>query len=111
MTVMSEPDASDQVPDTAPPRRSSGRIAGAIFLTLVGIGLLVVGIQAIVDPDAVLAGSSNSARSPDTDGEAMLGGLLLCMFGMSVLGFGISLFAKKNSSGSLFGTKPESSQT
>lgn len=71
----------------------------------------MVGIQAIVDPDAVVAGSSNSARSPDTDGEAMLGGLLLCMFGMSVLGFGISLLATKKSAGSLFGTKPEAPQT
>jgi hypothetical protein len=103
---MSESDASEQVPDTAPPRRTSGRIIGAIVLTFIGIGLLVGGIQAIVDPDAVVAGSSGSGRL-DTDVEAKLGGLILCMFGISVLGFGISLFAKKKSSGSPFGKKPE----
>lgn len=102
---MSESAPSGQTPDTTPRRRTPRRVIGAIVLTLIGIGLLVVGIQAIVDPDAVVAGSSNSARSPDTDGEAMLGGLLLCMFGISVLGFGISLFTTK--SGSLFGRKPE----
>lgn len=103
---LSEPNASEQVPDTAPQRRTSGRVTGAIVLTLAGIGLLVVGIQAIVDPDAVVAGSSGSGRSPDTDVEAKIGGLILCMFGISVLGFGISLFMKKKSSASPFG-KPE----
>ncbi|AXB47963.1 hypothetical protein [Amycolatopsis albispora] len=42
-----------------------------------------------------MSSSSNSARSPDTDGEAQFGGLILCFFGLSVLGFGISLFGKK----------------
>lgn len=106
MTVMSESHASEQVPDTAPPRRTAGRIFGAIVLTLAGTGLLVGGIDAIADPGAVIAGSSNTARSPDTDAEAKIGGFILCMFGISVLGFGISLFMKKKSGGSPFG-KPE----
>jgi hypothetical protein len=105
LTVMSEPNASEQVPENAPPRRTSGRIFGAIVLTLAGIGLLVGGIQAIADPGAVVAGSSS--RKMDSDVEAKLGGLILCMFGITVLGFGISLFAKKKPGSSMFGPKPE----
>lgn len=92
---MSASDPSDHVQDIAPPRRTAGRITGGIFLVLIGIVLLAGGIQAIVDPAAVVASSSGSGRSPDTDVEAKIGGLLLCMFGISVLGFGISLFTKK----------------
>jgi hypothetical protein len=105
VTDMSESGPSEQVPDTAPRRRTSGQIFGSIILTLAGIGLLVAGIQAIVDPDAALAGSSSSSRM-DSDTEAKLGGLFLCMFGISVLGFGIGLFRKKPGE-SLFGSKPK----
>lgn len=106
LTFMSESNASEQVPDTAPPRRTSGRITGGIFLTLAGIGLLAGGIQAIVDSSAVVAGSSGSGRI-DSDAEAKIGGVILCMFGITVLGFGISLFAKKKPGSSMFGPKPE----
>ncbi|MGS2810496.1 hypothetical protein [Nocardia sp. MW-W600-9] len=68
---------------------------GGIALILVAGVLLVGGIQAIVDPAAVVAGSSRSARSPDTDAEAKIGGLLLCFFGITVLGFGIGLATSK----------------
>ncbi|WP_280382931.1 hypothetical protein [Nocardia wallacei] len=92
---MSAPKASEHVEDAAPARRTAGRITGGIVLILVATALLFVGIQAIVEPAAVVAKSSDTARSPDTDGEAQFGGLLLCFFGLSVLGFGIGLFGKK----------------
>lgn len=69
------------------------------MLVLSALALFVVGIQAIIDPGDVVANSSNSARSPDTDAEAQIGGLLLCFFGITVLGFGISLFKKKPAEG------------
>ncbi|WP_280423685.1 hypothetical protein [Nocardia carnea] len=96
---MSASDASDHAQDAVPPRRTAGRITGGILLILCAIALLAAGIQAIVDPAAVIAGSSNSARSPDTDAEAQIGGLLLCLFGITVLGFGIGLLAKKSAPG------------
>lgn len=78
---------------------------GGIVLTLAGIGLLVVGIDALVDPGSVVAGSSRSGRM-DSDAEAQIGGMLLCFFGVTVLCFGIGLLKKKSSEGSPFGTKP-----
>ncbi|MFE3447182.1 hypothetical protein ACFXNW_29470 [Nocardia sp. NPDC059180] len=42
-----------------------------------------------------VAGSLSTPRSPDTDTEAKIGGLMLCFFGITVLGFGIGLFASK----------------
>ncbi|MEU1983411.1 hypothetical protein [Nocardia sp. NPDC019395] len=96
---MSASDASEHTQDAVPPRRTAGRITGGIVLILTAIVLFAVGIQAIVDPAAVIAGSSNSARSPDTDAEAKIGGLLLCFFGITVLGFGIGLLGKKSAPG------------
>ncbi|RDI51148.1 hypothetical protein [Nocardia mexicana] len=92
---MSAPDDSEHARDAGPPRRTAGRITGGIVLVLVAIVLLVGGIHAIVDPSAVVAGSSRSARSPDTDGEAQFSGLLLCSFGITVLCFAIALFQRK----------------
>ncbi|WP_024805309.1 hypothetical protein [Nocardia sp. BMG51109] len=85
------------VQDAAPPRRTAGRVAGSIALILVALVLLTGGIQAIVDPTDVVAGSSGSGRSPDTDAEAQFSGLLLCFFGITVLGFGVLLFKKPSS--------------
>ncbi|MEU4313298.1 hypothetical protein [Nocardia sp. NPDC024068] len=96
---MSASDASENTQDPIPPRRTAGRITGGIVLILFAIAVLAAGIQAIVDPAAVIAGSSNSPRSPDTDAEAKIGGLLLCLFGITVLGFGIGLFTKKSAPG------------
>ncbi|MEV0366390.1 hypothetical protein [Nocardia fusca] len=96
---MSASDASEHTQDAVPPRRTARRITGGIALILFAILLLATGIQAIVDPAAVIAGSSNSARSPDTDAEAQIGGLLLCFFGITVLGFGIGLLKKKSAPG------------
>ncbi|MGI5218920.1 hypothetical protein [Nocardia sp. CA-290969] len=87
---------SEHTQDAVPPRRTAGRVIGGIVLILCALALLAGGIQAIVDPAAVVAGSSNSARSPDTDAEAQIGGLLLCLFGITVLGFGIGLLGKKS---------------
>ncbi|MFE3442675.1 hypothetical protein ACFXNW_06575 [Nocardia sp. NPDC059180] len=92
---MSASDAPEPVEDLGQPRRTAQRMIGGIALIIVAIVLLVSGIQAIVDPAAVVAGSSRSGRSPDTDTEAKIGGLLLCFFGITVLGFGIGLFASK----------------
>ncbi|MEV0062593.1 hypothetical protein [Nocardia sp. NPDC050718] len=89
---MSVPD----IPESAgPPRRTAKRVIGGIALILVAIVLLITGIQAIVDPAAVVAGSSGSGRSPDTDAEAKIGGLLLCFFAITVFGFGIGLVTSK----------------
>jgi hypothetical protein len=96
---MSASDASEQEQDAAPPRRTAGRITGGIVLILIAVVLFAAGVQAIVDPAAVIAGSSNSARSPDTEAEAKIGGLLMCFFGITVLGFGIGLFGKKSAPG------------
>ncbi|WP_280361577.1 hypothetical protein [Nocardia wallacei] len=101
---MSESNVPEHVQDTTPPRRTAGRVAGSIALILVALVLLTTGIQAIVDPADVVASSSNSARSPDTDAEAQFSGLLLCFFGITVLGFGIALF-KKPSSNTSSGSK------
>jgi uncharacterized membrane protein YidH (DUF202 family) len=96
---MSQPNASEHGQHAAAPRRAVGRIVGGIVLVLFAVVLFVVGLQAIIDPSHVVAGSSNSARSPDTDAEAQVGGLLLCFFGITVLGFGIALFKKKPAAG------------
>ncbi|MET9211034.1 MULTISPECIES: hypothetical protein [unclassified Nocardia] len=83
-------------PAEAPgPRRTAKRVLGGIALILGAIVLLITGIQAIVDPAAVVAGSSGSGRSPDTDTEAKIGGLLLCFFAITVFGFGIGLVTSK----------------
>ncbi|MEV0334824.1 hypothetical protein [Nocardia sp. NPDC050717] len=97
---MSAPEPAD---DLAPPRRTVQRMLGGAALILVAAGLLYTGIDAIVDPGAVVAGSSRSARSPDTDAEAKIGGLLMCFFGLTVLGFGIGLFSSKTSVRSALG--------
>jgi hypothetical protein len=94
---MPAPDDPEPVDDISPPRRTVKRMIGGIALILVAMVLMVAGIQAIVDPTAVVAGSSRSGRSPDTDTEAKIGGLLLCFFGITVLGFGIGLFTSKTS--------------
>lgn len=105
---MSAPDAREDARDAGPQRRTTGRIIGGIVLILCALALLAGGIQAIVDPAEVIADSSNSARSPDTEEEAKIGGLLLCFFGITVLGFGIALFQqKKPSGGAPFGNKAE----
>ncbi|MFI1465262.1 hypothetical protein [Nocardia carnea] len=91
--------ASEHDQHAAPRRRTTRRLVGGIMLVLSALALFVVGIQAIVDPSYVVANSSNSARSPDTDAEAQIGGLLLCFFGITVLGFGITLFKKKPAAG------------
>ncbi|MBB5917323.1 drug/metabolite transporter (DMT)-like permease [Nocardia transvalensis] len=103
---MSESNAPEHVQGPTPPRRTAGRIAGSIALIVVALVLLIGGIQAIVDPAEVVANSSSTARSPDTEAEAQFSGLLLCFFGVTVLGFGILLFKKKPSSGT-----PSSSET
>lgn len=90
---MSASDAPEPVP--ADPPRTTGRIIGGIAVILVAILMLAGGIQALVDPGAVVAGSSNSARSPDSDAEAKFGGLLLCFAGISVLSIGIGLLTSK----------------
>lgn len=96
---MSASDASEHVQNAAPPRRTAGRITGGIVLILIAIVLFAGGIQAVFDPAAVVADSSDTPRSPDTDGEAVIGGLLLCFFGITVLVFGIGMFTKKPSTG------------
>ncbi|RSM82655.1 hypothetical protein DL991_04670 [Amycolatopsis sp. WAC 01375] len=101
---MSESNATDHGRQADPPRRSAGRVIRGIILILGAAALFVTGIDAIADPDSVIAGSSNSARSPDTDTEAKIGGLLLCFFGITVLGFGIGLIVSK---GPLFAKKAE----
>ncbi|WP_280338943.1 hypothetical protein [Nocardia neocaledoniensis] len=94
-------------PADTPPRRSAQRILGGVALILVAAGLLYTGIDAIVDPGAVVAGSSRSARSPDTDAEAKIGGLLLCFFGLTVLGFGIGLLTSKTSVSAALGSRTD----
>ncbi|QNS05420.1 hypothetical protein [Streptomyces xanthii] len=74
-----------------PVRRSAKRVIGAVVLVLLGAGLLYVGIDAIADPASVVADSANTGRSADTEAEAKIVGLVMCLFGISVLGFGISL--------------------
>ncbi|WP_037305594.1 hypothetical protein [Amycolatopsis orientalis] len=101
---MAEPNATDHDRQADPPRRTAGRIIRGIVLILGALALLAGGIQAIVDPDAVIAGSSHSGRRMDTDTEAKLGGLLLCSFGITVMIFGIALIATK---GPLFGKRAE----
>lgn len=91
---MSAPDA-EHVGDAAPPRRTARRITFGLVLVLAAVVLFAGGVQAIADPAAVIADSSNTPRSPDTDADAVIGGLLLCFFGIIVLGYGISLFQKK----------------
>ncbi|RZS44402.1 hypothetical protein EV193_101278 [Herbihabitans rhizosphaerae] len=88
-------ETSEPVQDAAPPRRTRGRFIGGGVLILIGIGLLVVGIQAIADPSGARVGSSGSSRM-DSDAEAQLGGFLMCFFGISVLGFGIGLLKYEN---------------
>ncbi|MEV0078923.1 hypothetical protein AB0H58_21190 [Nocardia neocaledoniensis] len=100
---MSAPGAPEPADTPAPPRRTANRMLGGVALILVAAGLLYTGIDALVDPGAVVAGSSRSARSPDTDEEAQIGGLLLCLFGLTVLGFGIGLFTSKTSVSSALG--------
>ncbi|MFD4462080.1 hypothetical protein [Nocardia sp. NPDC058480] len=92
---MSASGTSEPVEDLVLPRRTAKRMIGGIALILVAMVLLVGGIQAIVDPTAVVAGSSRTGRSPDTDTEAKISGLLLCFFGITVFGFGIGLFTSK----------------
>ncbi|WP_410651282.1 hypothetical protein [Amycolatopsis sp. cmx-4-54] len=92
---MSESNSTEDTPGAAPPRRTGKRIAGGIFLILASIALFCTGVDAIADPDTVVARSSNSARSPDTDTEAKIGGFLLCSFGLTVLGFGIGTIVSK----------------
>ncbi|MGW0324739.1 hypothetical protein [Nocardia sp. NPDC003183] len=87
--------ASDAPENLGPPRRTAKRVLGGIALILVAIVLLVGGIQAIVNPAEVVAGSSHSGHSPDTDTEAKIGGLLLCFFGLTVFGFGIAACTSK----------------
>ncbi|NEW39998.1 hypothetical protein GV792_26690 [Nocardia cyriacigeorgica] len=94
---MSASDVPEPGENKSPPRRTGKRMIGGLALILVAVALLICGIQAIVDPTAVIAGSSSSPRSPDTDTEAKIGGLLLCFFGITVLGFGIGLFTSKTS--------------
>ncbi|NUS74000.1 MAG: hypothetical protein HOQ05_11400 [Corynebacteriales bacterium] len=90
---MSASGAPEPVP--AAPVRTTGRIIGGIAVILVAIFMMAVGIHALVDPGAVVAGSSNSARSPDSEAEAKFGGLLLCLAGISVLSLGIGLVTSK----------------
>ncbi|NBE56026.1 hypothetical protein, partial [Streptomyces boluensis] len=66
---------------------------------LLAVGLLYGGISAVADPAAVVASSANTGRSADTEAEAKIGGLLLCFFGITVLGFGISLLKTKSAKG------------
>ncbi|MFM9370408.1 hypothetical protein [Streptomyces sp. Da 82-17] len=82
-------------PPAAAPRRTTGRGVGGVVLLLVAAGLLYTGVSAVADPSAALVGTSNSARSADTEAEAQIGGLLMCGFGISVLCFGIGLLKKK----------------
>ncbi|GAB3732968.1 hypothetical protein GCM10027598_57160 [Amycolatopsis oliviviridis] len=105
---MSESKAPDHGEDAGPPRRTAKRVIGGIVLILFAGALLFGGIQALVDPDAVLARSSRTPRSADTEAEAKIGGLLLCSFGLTVLFYGVFLLRKKNpSEGSPFGKAPE----
>ncbi|MFE6612124.1 hypothetical protein [Amycolatopsis sp. NPDC057786] len=92
---MSESNSTEDSQGAPPPRRSGKRIAGGIFLILAAIGLFYTGVDALADPGGVVARSSNSARSPDTDAEAQIGGFILIMFGVSVLGFGIGMIVSK----------------
>jgi len=105
---MSASNPSENVDDADRPRRTTKRVVGGIVLVIAATVLLYGGIEALVDPDSVIAGSSHSGRRMDTEVEAKLGGMLLCFFGVTVLGFGIALFAKKKpSEGSPFGKPPE----
>ncbi|MFI6302725.1 hypothetical protein ACIBCH_12695 [Amycolatopsis thailandensis] len=101
---MPESPAPDHGEDAGPPRRTAKRVIFGIVLILVALVLLFGGIQALVDPDAVIARPSNTGRSVDTDVEAGIGGLLLCSFGLTVLFYGVFLLReKKPSEGSPFG--------
>ena len=80
-----------------PPRRPAGRITVGVVLMLLAIVLFAGGIETVIEPSAVVAGSSNRSRSPDTDREAVLGGFLLCLFGITVLCCGIGIVTKKPS--------------
>ncbi|MDI3404123.1 hypothetical protein [Streptomyces cavernicola] len=91
--------SSENTEPTARPRRTAGRIIGGIVLLLAAVGLLYGGVTAVADPASVVASSSNSGRSPDTDAEAKIGGLLLCAFGISTLCFGIGLLTKRPAKG------------
>lgn len=84
-------EASESTPAARPPRRSGKRVFWGIVLLLLGCLLFGTGVDAVLDPAAVVAGSSNTPRSPDNDAEAVFGGVLMCLFGIIVFGFGIGL--------------------
>lgn len=104
---MSETNAAEHPQDSTPPRRTTQRVLGGFVLILLSLALFAIGIQSIVDPSEVIANSSNSPRSPDTDAEAQFAGLLMCMFGITVLGFGIHLFNKKTAANTSAGNKAD----
>ena len=102
---MSAADASEHGQNADGPRRPAGRSTVGVVLILLAIVLFAGGIEAVIEPSAVVAGSSDTSRSPDTDREAVLGGFLLCLFGITVLRFGIGIVTKKPSAGTQSSTK------
>ena len=101
-----EVEASQTAPADRPRRRSAKQIFWGIVLLLLGCVLFGTGIDAMFDPAAVVAGSSNTPRSPDNDAEAVFGGVLMCIFGIVVLGFGIGLLRLRPGE-SMFGKAPQ----
>ncbi|MCH6161278.1 hypothetical protein [Streptomyces marispadix] len=81
-------------PSTPPAPRSAGRILGAVVLVCLAAGLFYIGVDALASPGRVVAESSGTGRSPDSESEAKIGGLLMCLFGVSVLCGAIALLQK-----------------
>lgn len=101
-----ETEASPDARAERRPRRSAKRVFWGIVLLALGCVLFGIGIDAIFHPAAVVAKSSNTPRSPDSDGEAAIGGILMCFFGLIVLGYGIALLLMRPG-GSVFGKAPD----
>lgn len=72
-----------------------------------GIALFYGGVDSIAHPAETVAESSDTARAPDSEEEAKLGGVIMCMFGLTVFGFGVALLQKPKPKGEVFGSPPQ----